>query len=366
MKPAVFLGALVALLGSTTAARLHHKAHNLDSQIVVQDSSEKDQAALLQPAEYTDAAKQNSIHSPPSNNLDAILVDIDEFDQSGDAGPFAHHSPHPKFNVGSKSSQWAIAYVPYTDDLNCKSRDAIQTDVATIAQKGFTTIRLYATDCSALKLVGSAAKSHNLNLILGVHIDDPTITHAQSQIDDIIAWADGNWDSVEMIVIGNEAIFNEFVTPNHLADFIANARPTLRRAGYTGPVTTTEPISTLHENVALLCPVIDIAAANIHPFFHADVSAEMAGAYVADQLEQVEGICPGLQAVNLETGWPSQGMANGEAVPGVMEQMLAVTNIMKSAGGRSVFLGFGNDGWKDEGEFGVEQSWGCMNIFRNV
>ena len=366
MKSTFFLGALIALSRSSAALLSERDPLKLDGQVVIQDGSETHRGSnstTKSTTQHLEAHTHKHLHSSTSDKIEAILEDMDELDASGDAGPFAHHSSHPKFAVGSQTTQWAIAYIPYTDDLNCKSQSAIQTDVATIAEKGFTSIRLYATDCSALKHVGSAAQAHNLRLILGVHIDNPTVTHARPQIDEIIAWANGSWDLVEMIAIGNEAIFNEFCTPNHLADFIGSARSLLRQAGYTGPVTTTEPINVLYENTHTLCPVIDVAAANIHPFFHAEVSAEMAGEYVADQLLQLEGICPGLQGVNLETGWPSRGIANGEAVPGVLEQMLAVGNVMDWAGGRSVVLGFGDDGWKDEGEFGVEQSWGCLNVF---
>ena len=42
---------------------------------------------------------------------------------------------------------------------------------------------------------------------------------------------------------------------------------------------------------------------------------------------------------------------------------MAVAGILKEAGGVSVFLGFGDEGWKDEGQFGVEGSWGCAHVF---
>jgi len=364
MKTVFYLGAVIALLRSAVAFLSDHEPEGPHGQAVIQAGIKTNNGGnLAATTEYVEVAVAKAVGSSKSKVIEATLVDIEELDNSGDAGPFAHHSPTPKFTVGSHSSQWAIAYIPYTDDLNCKSKDAIQADVATIAQKGFTTIRLYATDCSALNHVGAAARAHNLKLILGVHIEDPNVSFSQPQIDEIIAWAAGDWDLVEMIAIGNEAIFNEFCMASSLADFIASARSLLRQAGYMGPITTSEPISILYEYAATLCPVIDIAAANIHPFFHAEVGAEMAGEYVADQLVELGRICPGLEAVNLETGWPSRGRVNGNAVPGRLEQMLAVTNIMKSAGGKSVFLGFGDDGWKDEGEFGGEQSWGCSHIF---
>ena len=42
---------------------------------------------------------------------------------------------------------------------------------------------------------------------------------------------------------------------------------------------------------------------------------------------------------------------------------MAVAGIMERAGGKSVVLGFRDEGWKDEGVFGVESSWGCAHVF---
>ena len=72
------------------------------------------------------------------------------------------------------------------------------------------------------------------------------------------------------------------------------------------------------------------------------------------------------EAVNLETGWPSRGYPNGRAVPGRVDQMIAMEGIMRLAGRRSVVLGFGDDGWKEEGELGVEGAWGCEGLFGDV
>ena len=72
-----------------------------------------------------------------------------------------------------------------------------------------------------------------------------------------------------------------------------------------------------------------------------------------------------MEAYNLETGWPHTGSANGVAVPGQAEQQEAIMAIKDAAGGKSVFFSFVDDLWKHEGEFGVEQSWGCSQLFGN-
>ncbi|KAL8667359.1 MAG: hypothetical protein Q9168_007272 [Polycauliona sp. 1 TL-2023] len=268
----------------------------------------------------------------------------------------------------SSGSHWAMTYSPYTPSGDCKSSSSIATDVAAIASKGFSSLRLYSTDCSGLSAVATAAQSHNLNLILGVYISDTGISVARPQIHEIVAWATNptntnGWKGVEMIVVGNEAVFNGFATATELAGFVAEARSAFRTAGYQGPVTLTETVDTLSKNKNILCPASDIAAANIHPFFNGAITASGAGAFVASQLQLLAKTCPGKEVVNLETGWPSKGSANGVAVPGKWEQKVAVEGIRKMAGGKSAFFSFVDDEWKEEGEWGVERSWGCSQLF---
>ena len=87
---------------------------------------------------------------------------------------------------------------------------------------------------------------------------------------------------------------------------------------------------------------------------------------MASELAHLSTLCPNLvneRAVALETGWPKRGRANGRAVPGAVEQEVAVRGIQERVGGRSVLVGWGDEAWRDGGEFGVEGSWGCGDIF---
>ena len=263
-----------------------------------------------------------------------------------------------------------MTYSPYTSAGACKDAGAVASDIEAIASKGFSSIRLYSTDCSGLSNAGSAAANHGLKLVLGVFINEAGIEAAKPQIGEISSWAKstpGGFSNVEMIVIGNEAIFNNYCTADELASFITEAKSELSSAGYTGPFTTTETLNILTQHAPTLCPALDALAANIHPFFNPAVSASEAGSFVTKELEALAQVCPGkqMEAYNLETGWPHTGSANGVAVPGQAEQREAVMAIKDAAGGKSAFFSFVDDLWKHEGEFGVEQSWGCSQLFGN-
>ncbi|TGO28979.1 hypothetical protein BPAE_0020g00240 [Botrytis paeoniae] len=264
-------------------------------------------------------------------------------------------------SVGSTGKQWAMTYSPYQDSGSCKTAAEVSVDVALIAAKGFTAIRIYSTDCSGLENVGNAAKLAGLKLIVGIFISETGCSGAADQVTDLIAW--GQWSLVELIVVGNEAVFGGHTTASELAAFISSSRSSFASAGYTGQITTTEPLNIWQENTSVLCSAVDITGANLHPFFNAEITAENAGKFALSQLELADAICPGLTAINLETGWPSAGTCNGAACPGADEQKTAVASIIESCGGRAAIFSYTNDLWKQPGGFGCEQSWGSIHLF---
>lgn len=271
-------------------------------------------------------------------------------------------SSAPSPGLGSSGNQWAITYTPYTGTGQCKAAADVAADMVTIKSAGFSTVRLYATDCNGLQNVGAGCEAVGLKLIVGVFIESSGVSGAQEQVTEIIAW--GQWSIVELIVIGNEAVFNGYCTPSELASFISSCKAAFAAAGYSGPCTTTEPLNVLQEYTEIFCEVVDIVGCNIHPFFNADIDASAAGSFVASQLEIVEELCIGKSGVNLETGWPSAGTScNGVACPTPENQKTAIKAILAAAGGKSAILSFANDLWKEAGEFGCEQHWGVINLF---
>lgn len=301
--------------------------------------------------------------APPASSPAAPVQNV----QSSSAAPAAP-SPSSSGSSGgcfeTNGNKWAFTFTPYTSTGQCKTADEVMADITVIAGKGFVAVRLYATDCSGLQNVGAACKANNLKLIIGVFIESSGISGAQEQVTEIAEWGQsGMWDIVILAVIGNEAIFNNYCTPEELAGFISSTKSTWQQSGYNGPCTTTEPLNILQEVAGSLCGVIDVVAANIETFFTSSVVAENAGSFVVEQLELVGQCCPGLEAYNLESGWPSSGQQNGQAVPGTEEQKAALLDILDKAGSRTCFFSYADDLWKDAGQFGVEQHFGGISVF---
>jgi exo-beta-1,3-glucanase (GH17 family) len=273
--------------------------------------------------------------------------------------------------LGGTGDHWAMTYTPYTNDAkgDCKSAAQVLADLKAIKEKGFTTIRVYSTDCNTLEHVGAACEELKLKMIIGVFIREKGCESSKGyiaeQITAITTWA--KWGLVELIVVGNECLHNNLCTPDALKQLIIDVKSACTAKGYTGPFTTAETVDQWQKTSTkeAICGVIDLVGGQIHPYFNAETTPEGAGKFVAGQLAILEGsaICGTKDAINLECGWPSAGHCNGLACPGSTEQATAIASIKAAIGWKVVFFSFTNDAWKADGNCGCEKYWGCGELF---
>jgi len=276
-------------------------------------------------------------------------------------------SPSSGPSLGSSGKRWAMTYTPYTETAEggCKTADEVNSDIAEIAQAGFTALRVYSTDCDTLKNVGAAARAHGLRMIVGIFIGkvgcDNNSPDVADQISALKEWK--QWDLVDLCVVGNEALFNGFCSVSELTSLISRVKSELGSVGYNGPFTTTDVVSAwVEKEVSSVCEVIDVVAANAHAYFNPNTEPSDAGKFVAGQLELVEKVC-GKPGYIMETGWPSSGNCNGVACAGETEQSTAIQAIESELGSKVVFFSFRNDPWKQPGSCNCEQHWGCSKVF---
>lgn len=275
------------------------------------------------------------------------------------------------YSVGGTGNHWAITYSPYQGDGNggsrCKTKEEVDSDVAGLAGKGFKTLRIYATDCDHLPHVGGAAKAHGLKLIVGIFIKETGICQdTYDQLNDIKGYFSGDYSIVEAVLIGNEAIFNGFVSASSLADFIGKAKQTLKGDGYAGPVSTADTVAAIQANGATLCPVIDIVAANIHPFFNGAVLPSAAGDFMKTQMDILGKVCGGSKPViSSETGWPHGGPNHGSSSADYSSQAVAIKSLLSLPNSNKiVFFADSDDLWKAGGSKDSNEPWfGCGKLF---
>jgi exo-beta-1,3-glucanase (GH17 family) len=263
------------------------------------------------------------------------------------------------------TEQLGITYTCYTSETGeCKSAQQVKKDIALLAKNGFKNIRIYGTDCNTLESVTPACEENGVKIVTGIFIKPGGSCSAQNpdikkQIDDLASWA--RWDLVDLFVIGNEALMNGICTASELATLVQTVKSTC--SSYTGPYTIAETLNIWQKSdvQSSICGVVDMVGANIHGFFNSQVAPSEAGQFVVSQLDLLDNICDGKQAINLECGWPSQGNANGVAVANANAQAEAIKSIKAAAGSRTFLFSFENDFWKNPGACDCEQSWGLMS-----
>lgn len=275
-------------------------------------------------------------------------------------------SSTPTGNLGGSGNLWAMTYTPYdANNGECKTSDVVDADVKSIADAGFTTLRVYSTDCDTLPLVGDACEKYGVKMIVGIFISEYGCSNGSPDVDTQISalkeW--GQWDLVELMAVGNEALYNGYCTAQELVSLIQHVKSEL--TDYTGPYTTTDIVSAWEQEdvQSVVCDAIDVVAANVHSYFSADVLPTDAGKFVKSQIESVEKACGGKPGYVLECGYPTAGNTNGVNVPSVLNQQIAITSIKETLGDKVVFFSMFNDLWKDDGACNCEKHWGVGDLF---
>lgn len=198
----------------------------------------------------------------------------------------------------------------------------------------------------------------------GFWISPAGVDSIDSNVSDLIKWASTNgWGLFDFITIGNEAIIAGYCSVSDLIAKIASVKALLIKAGYTGDVTTSEPPVVFIDNPQLCTESeIDFVGINSYSYFNANMYPSQAGEYAVGQRDQVAQLCSKRTFIT-ESGYPHKGDTNGNNVPSDANQYIAIKSIIESTGGDVTILTTFDDYWKDPGQYGVEQSFGAINLF---
>lgn len=166
-----------------------------------------------------------------------------------------------------------------------------------------------------------------------------------------------NYD-LESAIVGNEVVLRyengwDSLTEAELIDYIK-----MVKRNVSVPVTTGEPwhIWDTHPELA---NAVDCILIHVHPYWER-VPVNNAARYVVERYEQIRKKYPDKEVVIGETGWPSQGLTNGEAVPSLENQKRFMEDFLKLAKEERIsfyyFEAF-DEKWKEEPN-GVGPHWG--------
>lgn len=280
---------------------------------------------------------------------------------SSSPSPSSSSSTAPAPPSGDYPSGLGICYSPYNDDGSCKNQKEVNSDFELLTE--YSLIRIYGVDCDQVSTVLTAAKQTNKKVFAGL-FDINTLEQDLETIISATEDSGSDWSTINTVSVGNELVNQGAHSVSEITNAIRTARSTLRSAGYDGPVVTVDTFNALISNPEL-CQASDYCAANCHPFFDPNTSAEDAGSFVAEQAQLVSDSAGGDKVtVITETGWPSQGSTNGKAIPSKENQQIAVESLkktLKSGEETGLYLMSAFDTkWKADhgGTFATEKYWG--------
>lgn len=168
------------------------------------------------------------------------------------------------------------------------------------------TQRIRTYQCTGLEDISSIAAGLGLGVYLGVWIGPNDATN-QSEIADCVAIARGT--GVQAIVVGSEALLNNYVSPAQLVAYINQVRAAVPGV----PITTADNFITLMNNPDVVS-ACDFVFVNYYPFWEGvALSSAMSDLNSEDAL--LSATFAPKDVIVSETGWQSFGSDVGNAVP---------------------------------------------------
>ena len=243
------------------------------------------------------------------------------------------------------------------------------SDLGIIAKK-FSYIRTYGLDtASRLNRVAPLVSANfpNMKVFLGVYEDGPN--HAgvtQPQLDLAISQANAYPNSVKCVVVGNECLTTDSTpVPVSLNQLMSDLQYV--RKGITNKntlVTTCLGYQSAIGNGTKLMPYCDVMMVNIYPFY-GQVAISQAWSNLSNAYKMFAAQFSGKQVMVGETGWPSVGPNDGNAVPSIPNEQTCITQILANAGQMGpvfLFEAF-DEPWKSENAWAPH--WGIWDTNGN-
>lgn len=166
--------------------------------------------------------------------------------------------------------------------------------------------------------------------------------------------------SVVRVIVGNEALFRQEVTPKQLIGYLDRVR-----AAVKVPVTTSEQWHIWNHHPELAGHV-DLIAAHILPYWEF-VKMEDAGRFVLDRAQELRQQFPKKQLLLSEVGWPSNGRMRGGADASQADQAIYLRKLVNTLNRRGYdyfVIEAYDQPWKASDEGAVGAYWGVFNAAR--
>ena len=218
-------------------------------------------------------------------------------------------------------------------------------------------IRTYSVD-GTLGDIPKLAEEFGLRVTIGIWIS-PDLERNEREIQKAIELAN-NSRSVVRVVVGNEALFREEITPEDLIVLLDRVR-----AAVKVPVTTSEQWH-IWEKYPQLAKHVDLIAAHILPYWEF-IPVDEAGQFVLDRARDLKKMFPKKPLLLSEVGWPSNGRMRGGADATPADQAIylrTLVNTLNRRGYNYFVIEAFDQPWKASDEGSVGAYWGVYNAAR--
>ena len=235
--------------------------------------------------------------------------------------------PAAPLKVGDKL--WCVSYAPFRGSQS--PHDAgfqipaaqIEQDIAQLS-KISDCVRVYATDQGIENVVPVAAK-YGMKVLQGAWVSNNPVK-TQLQVDAALSLAERYPQTVQAIVVGNEALLRGDISAQDLAALIRSVK-----ARAKVPVTYAD-VWEFWLRAPDVAAAVDFVTIHILPYWEDfPIGADQAANHVNDIHKKMAGIFAPKDVIIGEVGWPSQGRMREGALPSPANQARVIQDVLAHA-----------------------------------
>jgi exo-beta-1,3-glucanase (GH17 family) len=264
----------------------------------------------------------------------------------------------------------SVSFAPFREGYNPLEKkfpriEHIDEDLRLIADKT-ESVRTYANS-EGMEHVPRLARKYGLTVTQGAWLRK-TSGDNEVEIQALINTANAYADVVKRVIVGNEVLLRQELTPDQLIEYIRTVKRSIKQ-----PVSYADAWSAYLKYPQLI-EEVDFITIHVLPYWEDEpISVEVGLEHVKKIVQQVheaaEKIAPGKPILVGETGWPGAGRQRGMAIPSVVNQARFVRSLMEISKDNgfdyNVVEAF-NQPWKSKLEGVVGANWGVMSVAREA
>ncbi len=260
----------------------------------------------------------------------------------------------------------SLSYAPFRQGESPLSYDyasvaQIRQDLELVATRA-KGIRTY-TSLEGMQSVPKIAAKLGLTMTAGAWLGSVLSTN-EEEVSALIADANRYPDTIKRVIVGNEVLLRNDLTPAQLAGYIRQVRLAIKQ-----PVSYADVWEywLKHPEIA---EDVDFITIHILPYWEDDpVGVKHAAAHILAVYRLVQQRFPGKPILIGETGWPTAGRSRGPAVPGRVERAQFTAAFLALARQQhydyNIVEAF-DQPWKSVLEGTVGANWGIFDVGRQL